>query len=121
MTRPCVAVFLRGYLPGYRSGGPLQSIANLVSRLGDEFDFRIITADRDLGNTSPYADTPLMRWVPVGKAHAMYLPPREQWLSTIAQILRDLDHNAVYINSRSEEHTSELQSLMRISYAVFCL
>src|SRR3546814_10588702 len=25
------------------------------------------------------------------------------------------------INQRSEEHTSELQSLMRISYAVFCL
>src|SRR3546814_5607467 len=25
------------------------------------------------------------------------------------------------IRSRSEEHTSELQSLMRISYAVFCL
>src|SRR3546814_5321023 len=26
-----------------------------------------------------------------------------------------------HIPSRSEEHTSELQSLMRISYAVFCL
>src|SRR3546814_2305769 len=26
-----------------------------------------------------------------------------------------------YAVSRSEEHTSELQSLMRISYAVFCL
>src|SRR3546814_4174027 len=26
-----------------------------------------------------------------------------------------------YIDLRSEEHTSELQSLMRISYAVFCL
>src|SRR3546814_10920205 len=25
------------------------------------------------------------------------------------------------LSSRSEEHTSELQSLMRISYAVFCL
>src|SRR3546814_7304249 len=25
------------------------------------------------------------------------------------------------MDSRSEEHTSELQSLMRISYAVFCL
>src|SRR3546814_1597167 len=25
------------------------------------------------------------------------------------------------LNGRSEEHTSELQSLMRISYAVFCL
>src|SRR3546814_4664058 len=27
----------------------------------------------------------------------------------------------VYAVDRSEEHTSELQSLMRISYAVFCL
>src|SRR3546814_2932491 len=30
------------------------------------------------------------------------------------------DHVGV-LNMRSEEHTSELQSLMRISYAVFCL
>src|SRR3546814_8644244 len=28
---------------------------------------------------------------------------------------------AMYLPIRSEEHTSELQSLMRISYAVFCL
>src|SRR3546814_5616253 len=26
-----------------------------------------------------------------------------------------------FVEKRSEEHTSELQSLMRISYAVFCL
>src|SRR3546814_2607871 len=32
------------------------------------------------------------------------------------EFLRDLDQSF-----RSEEHTSELQSLMRISYAVFCL
>src|SRR3546814_8647391 len=34
-------------------------------------------------------------------------------------IARQLDTDAVL--RRSEEHTSELQSLMRISYAVFCL
>src|SRR3546814_11128828 len=28
---------------------------------------------------------------------------------------------AHHVDGRSEEHTSELQSLMRISYAVFCL
>src|SRR3546814_1316349 len=27
----------------------------------------------------------------------------------------------LFVSGRSEEHTSELQSLMRISYAVFCL
>src|SRR3546814_16500565 len=31
------------------------------------------------------------------------------------------DIEAVRKTARSEEHTSELQSLMRISYAVFCL
>src|SRR3546814_2465784 len=30
-------------------------------------------------------------------------------------------HESVRVPIRSEEHTSELQSLMRISYAVFCL
>src|SRR3546814_1409904 len=35
-------------------------------------------------------------------------------------ILRIREKNPV-IADRSEEHTSELQSLMRISYAVFCL
>src|SRR3546814_10520419 len=34
---------------------------------------------------------------------------------------RDLPADKVDELSRSEEHTSELQSLMRISYAVFCL
>src|SRR3546814_3147950 len=32
-----------------------------------------------------------------------------------------LDFDTVQMEIRSEEHTSELQSLMRISYAVFCL
>src|SRR3546814_3163004 len=30
-------------------------------------------------------------------------------------------NRSVFYAARSEEHTSELQSLMRISYAVFCL
>src|SRR3546814_6344442 len=42
------------------------------------------------------------------------------------QYLRRLDHELDAaegddLGIRSEEHTSELQSLMRISYAVFCL
>src|SRR3546814_4663148 len=32
-----------------------------------------------------------------------------------------LDYRPAQCDGRSEEHTSELQSLMRISYAVFCL
>src|SRR3546814_3712914 len=34
---------------------------------------------------------------------------------------RFVDQDRIDLVNRSEEHTSELQSLMRISYAVFCL
>src|SRR3546814_6629536 len=36
-------------------------------------------------------------------------------------IVLDLWTGGLFLTPRSEEHTSELQSLMRISYAVFCL
>src|SRR3546814_8351067 len=35
--------------------------------------------------------------------------------------IQDLAEHSSFLEVRSEEHTSELQSLMRISYAVFCL
>src|SRR3546814_2579806 len=38
-----------------------------------------------------------------------------------AELLAFLPKPAARPHCRSEEHTSELQSLMRISYAVFCL
>src|SRR3546814_10181996 len=49
----------------------------------------------------------------------------ERLLQTLFR-LRDLGNTVVVVEHdedaiKSEEHTSELQSLMRISYAVFCL
>src|SRR3546814_4513446 len=37
------------------------------------------------------------------------------------RLLEDVEQRGTLLSIRSEEHTSELQSLMRISYAVFCL
>src|SRR3546814_5530515 len=52
--------------------------------------------------------------------------PRGRWLGRLRQ--RSREHRRITTRrprprgtARSEEHTSELQSLMRISYAVFCL
>src|SRR3546814_9630466 len=43
----------------------------------------------------------------------VYLPGHVPWAGGV--------ESAALLGARSEEHTSELQSLMRISYAVFCL
>src|SRR3546814_2035970 len=48
---------------------------------------------------------------------------RERWDVTelVRRLTSDTAEAAGLYDRRSEEHTSELQSLMRISYAVFCL
>src|SRR3546814_4454896 len=50
-------------------------------------------------------------------ARPVRLPTRKMCVST-AKVSAP---KAQFMTTRSEEHTSELQSLMRISYAVFCL
>src|SRR3546814_6581450 len=47
--------------------------------------------------------------------------PAERENVVIALLVALKAERAGIVGSRSEEHTSELQSLMRISYAVFCL
>src|SRR3546814_8094947 len=47
------------------------------------------------------------------RSRQVYLPAGADWY--------DFNSGAWHAGGRSEEHTSELQSLMRNSYAVFCL
>src|SRR3546814_7719514 len=60
---------------------------------------------------SIYANDP--NWVPPLKSevYGLITPGKNPWF----------EHGEAQYFLRSEEHTSELQSLMRISYAVFCL
>src|SRR3546814_12809794 len=51
---------------------------------------------------------------------AQATPPIATMVATISARMASVDMLEI-IGRRSEEHTSELQSLMRISYAVFCL
>src|SRR3546814_4329474 len=46
--------------------------------------------------------------------------PSDFWGYQMLALARQ-GYRAIAYDRRSEEHTSELQSLMRISYAVFCL
>src|SRR3546814_7515057 len=84
----------------------------------------------DGGSTDPNAmyEVILQFWREVKLAFpdAWGLPPEQSRLmhsAGIAAIGALMDHlmPRATQHARSEEHTSELQSLMRISYAVFCL
>lgn len=111
--KPVIATFVSYYLPGYKAGGPLQSIANLVDRLEDEFDFRIVTSNHDLGEEASYPDVPAMNWVPVGKAQVMYLPEKRLSLGEIASIINNIQPDALYLNSFFDRRFTILPLLAR--------
>src|SRR3546814_7828633 len=55
--------------------------------------------------------------LPRGRVIEIYGPESSGKTTLALQVIAEMQK----VGGRSEEHTSELQSLMRISYAVFCL
>jgi glycosyltransferase involved in cell wall biosynthesis len=87
------------YIPGFKAGGPQRTLQYLVESLGDEFDFRILTRDRDLGDTAPYPAIQADSWQRVGKGTVFYTPVDRLSLTHLLRILRDTHYDVLYLNS----------------------
>lgn len=98
-TRPIILTFARHYLPGYKAGGPIRSIANTVEWLGEKYDFRIVTSDRDYTDSTPYTGILVDAWNSVGKAKVLYLPPNGRGWGRMRQILSEDQYDLLYLNS----------------------
>ncbi len=94
-----ILVFLNYYLPGYKSGGPIRTIANLVDNLGEEFDFQIFTADRDSGDERSFQNIFVDTWQNVGKAKVFYSSPGPLNILKIRRIIDETNCEIVYLNS----------------------
>jgi len=63
-----ILVFIDWFLPAYKAGGPVRSIANMIEILGDECSFYIVTGNKEFGESSPMKDVVSNKWVKKGKA-----------------------------------------------------
>ncbi len=87
--RTIVLALVHYYLPGFKAGGPVRSISNLVERLGSEFDLRIITADRDFRDDTPYKDVVIDGWNRIGNAQVYYLSAGVGALRSLLRLISD--------------------------------
>lgn len=94
-----VLTFVSFYIPGQKAGGPIRSVANIVAHVGESTKFRIITTDRDSGDSEAYPGIQPGRWHKNGNAEVCYLSRSKQRLSTIARLMRETPHDIVYLNS----------------------
>lgn len=97
--RPTLLAFTRHYLPGFRAGGPVRTVANMVDRLAESFEFRIVTLDRDLGDSVAFPGIRPGVWMQRGAATVCYLNARNVSLAALVELQRATPHDAVYLNS----------------------
>jgi len=113
MKKITILTFVAYYLPGYKSGGPVRTIANMVEHFGDEFDFWIVTKDRDALDSEPYPNIAINDWNTVGKAQVYYASPDSLSFSKISKLIRETTYDVLYLNSFFNPHFTILPLLAR--------
>ena len=99
ISRPRILCFVSHYLPGYKSGGPVKSINNLVEHLSDDFEFLIITTDRDLKDKKPYPAIRINQWNKVGNAKVFYASKSFMNIISLLKFIKTTKHDIIYLNS----------------------
>lgn len=98
--RPVVMVFSDYYLPGYKSGGGMRTIVNMVDRLGDKYDFRIVTRDHDgKADHAPYENVVIDGWNKVGAARVFYISSTNIGVRRLKKLIRGVSPDIIYTNS----------------------
>ncbi len=110
--RKRVLVCVGSYLPGYKTGGPNRSIANMVAHLADRFDFFVITRDRDITDSKCYPDVTSNKWCKVGNAQVLYCSSVNPWI--LLRAFREVMPDVVYLNSFQDAFTRVMVALRRV-------
>lgn len=92
-------IFIDWYLPGYRSGGPTRSCANLIEHLNEDVEFSVITRDTDYMSSVPYSGIKYGAWNTLADGTPVwYLSSSELSKKSIYSLLEHEKYDQVYLN-----------------------
>lgn len=114
-----ILIFIDWFLPGYKAGGPVRSMANMVEYLGDKYDFYILTRNTDYTETIPYKNITYNQWVYFQEGVKVFYASEEyQNLSAYRKIIEYENFEAVYINGIYSWKYSILPLIALKKYAI---
>ncbi len=108
-----ILIFIDWYKPGYKAGGPIRSVSNVVDALKDNFLFYIVTRNTDYLETTSYSNINTNQWNEVDNAQVFYISKENTKRSTIHTLIDEVQPDIVYCNS----FYSPYFSLIPIYYA----
>jgi len=118
MKKKKIIIFIDWFLPGYKAGGPIQSIANFVNHFGEVFDISIVTSNKDLGAAEAYSGIVSNVWVEKGNYRIKYLDKKELNIGMYRFLLKEQAYDSVYFNSLFSVYFSLLPLCFAVSYKI---
>ncbi len=92
-------IVLEYYFPGYKSGGPAETIKNFIKYLNEDIDIYLIVGDRDVGENVPYRDIKIDQWLPSKGYKLKYIPRNLRWFSAMLKEILLRKYDIIYLNS----------------------
>ncbi len=87
-------------MPSYKAGGPVKSVAALVFHLKEEFNFYIITGNKDLFSTEPHKGIKSNEWNVLANGEQVFYFSDEHFSwKNLAALLSDTTYDCIYLNS----------------------
>jgi glycosyltransferase involved in cell wall biosynthesis len=107
-NKPKILIFIDWYKPGFKAGGPIRSISNLVDYFSDKLDFYIVTSNTDYLEETPYNSVNSDQWNKVDKSTVYYLSNNNTNYKNIKNLITEVNPSTVYCNSLYSLHYSLL-------------
>jgi glycosyltransferase involved in cell wall biosynthesis len=94
-----VLIFYQYFLPAYKAGGPIQSIANMCRQMSDEYRFYIVCGSVDYGETEDLPTIRVNEWNDFenGIAAVYYLSSQAQTAGNIKKLIREISADHLFI------------------------
>lgn len=104
-----ILVLAEYYEPFVKGGGPIQSIKNIINSMHTDFNYKVITMDRDLGDDAASTEVMSDDWQQVNNAQVYYTNISA---SKIIKLLKTTEYDIIYLNSFFSAKQSILPVLM---------
>ena len=99
MQRTRILVFIDWFLPGYKAGGPVRSMANMVEHLEQEFDFFVVTRNTEYLENTPYNTVTSNSWNSfLNHVRVYYCSEEQATLKKWIELIKEIRPHKVYIN-----------------------
>ncbi|TND02405.1 MAG: Glycosyltransferase (GT4) [Bacteroidetes bacterium] len=97
-SRKKILVFIDWYLPGFKAGGPIRSVAAMIKLLGRDYDFSVVTSDRDFGSDAPHEKITCDNWTTAPDGTRIFYATHPD-ANVLSRLISEEKPDVIYLNS----------------------